>query len=256
MNLTCYIIDNEPHSLEILKSYIEKTPGLELRGSQTNPLDALNEVISSDPPDFVFLEVDMVELSGMDFAVQVAVFTKIIFTPSFPDYAVEAFEKEAFDYLLKPISYERFLKAVNKFRKYQIEKAAVQTGLEEYFFIKTETKGKVARIVTMDIFYIEAAQNYIKLKTRFGNHMAYLTMDEITEHLPSGNFICVHRSFIVNRKAIKSVEHGQVTLTDNSIIPLGRSYKEPLLAAVTELLVQSKRLGSPELPESFARLIK
>ena len=143
MNLTCYIVDDESHSIEILKSFIEKTPGLELAGSSTDPLFALNEVMVAGPPDITFLDVDMPELSGLELAGLINEYTKVVFTTSFPEYAIDAFEIDAEDYLLKPIAYERFLKSIKKVKKNMLEKSPGNDQPDDFFLIKSEIKGKM-----------------------------------------------------------------------------------------------------------------
>jgi len=241
MKLNCYIVDDEYHSIEILKAYIAKTPWLELKGASTDPVAALDQVASPDPPQITFLDVDMPELSGMEFAGMVSLYTKVIFTTSYPEYAIEAFEKEAVDYLLKPVSYERFLKSVNKVKKPALEQLGRTARELPYFYIKTDLKGKVARITTADILYIEASQNYVCIHCTSGKHLAYLTLGEIAERLPGARFYRVHRSFIINVEKIKTLEHGQVTMEDHSVLALGREYKGTLLESMKDLLVQSRR---------------
>ena len=163
MNLTCYIVDDEHHAVKILRRYIEQTEGLELVGYATNPVTGLNEVTRTDSPALTFLDVDMPELSGMEFAGLANLHTEIIFTTSFPEYAVEAFEKEAFDYLLKPISYERFLKSIKKAKKAALARQHKPVAGDDFFFITTEIKGKMVKIAISDIIYVEAAQNYVQL---------------------------------------------------------------------------------------------
>ena len=241
MYLTCYLVDDESHALEVLEEYIRRTPGLELKGSSTNPLEALGQVTSADPPQLTFLDVDMPELSGMAFAGMASLYTQIVFTTSYPEYAIEAFEKDALDYLLKPISYERFLKSVIKVRKYYLEKQGLKKLSEPYFFVKTDIKGKMVRIVAAEINFVEAAQNYVTIHMISGKHMAYLTMEEIEQHLPADRFTRIHRSFIINTGRIRAVEQGQVIMEDNNSLALGRSYKDHFLKMMKDLLLQSKR---------------
>jgi DNA-binding LytR/AlgR family response regulator len=240
MNLTCYIVDDEFHAVEILSRYVEKTPGLELVGYSSDPLYALNQV-ANDPPDVTFLDVDMPDLSGMEFAVLVNMFTKIIFTTSFPEFAIEAFDKEAFDYLLKPIGYERFLKTIMKLKRKKKENELLTNSPRQFFFIQSDVKGRMIKIFNKDILYIESAQNYIKVNTRQGNHMAYLTMGEVENYLPKEHFSRVHRGFIINNDFVKTVEHGQVIMDDETSIVLGGHYKEPFLELMKQQLIQSKR---------------
>ena len=244
IELSCYIVDDEQHAVDLLQSFIELTPGLCLKGFATDPLIALREVTSANPPDVCFVDVDMPKLSGMEFAGMVSLHTKVIFTTSYPEFAVDAFEQNAFDYLLKPIAYERFLKAVLKIKKHVLETQDKSAGNPGYFFIHTDVKGKVMKIVIDDILYVEAAQNYVRIVTTGAKHMAYLTMEEITADLPGATFIRVHRSFIINTARIRSMDHGQVTLDQQAVIPLGRAYKEPLVALMKLRLLQSARKGS------------
>jgi DNA-binding LytR/AlgR family response regulator len=241
MNLRCYVIDDEYHSVEMLIEYIEKTEGLELQGFSTNPLTALNEVTGANPPDITFLDVEMPELSGMEFAGMANLYTKIIFTTSFQEFALEAFEKEAFDFLLKPISYARFRKSVQRIQRTAMEDKAVLNEKRDFFFVKTETKGKMVKVTINDILYVEGAQNYIKIHLVSGEIMPYLTINEIEQYLPLEQFTRIHQSFIINTARIKAVEQTRVTLEDGSVLNLGRFYKDAFLEKMNGLLLKSRR---------------
>ncbi|GAA4090871.1 LytTR family DNA-binding domain-containing protein [Mucilaginibacter panaciglaebae] len=241
MNLTCYVVDDEYHSVEMLREYIEKTDGLELQGFSTNPLTALNEVTGPNPPDITFLDVEMPELSGMEFAGLVNLHTTIVFTTSFREFAVEAFEKEAFDFLLKPISYARFRSCIQRIQRNAIQKIQHKKEKRDFFFVKSETKGKMVRVVISDIIYVEGAQNYIKIHLSSGDIMPYLTINEIEQYLPMDQFSRIHQSFIINTYRIKAVEQARVILEKDIILNLGRFYKEPFLEKMNELLLKSRR---------------
>lgn len=241
MNLKCYVIDDEYHSVEMLIEYIEKTEGLELQGFSTNPLTALNEVTGANPPDITFLDVEMPELSGMEFAGMANLYTKIIFTTSFQEFALEAFEKEAFDFLLKPIGYARFRKSVQRIQRTAMEVKSVQNEKRDFFFVKTETKGKMVKVTINDILYVEGAQNYIKIHLVSGEIMPYLTINEIEQYLPLEQFTRIHQSFIINTARIKAVEQTRVTLEDGSVLNLGRFYKDAFLEKMNGLLLKSRR---------------
>jgi DNA-binding LytR/AlgR family response regulator len=241
MNLRCYVIDDEYHSVEMLMEYIAKTEGLELQGFSTNPLTALNEVTGANPPDITFLDVEMPELSGMEFAGMANLYTKIIFTTSFQEFALEAFEKEAFDFLLKPISYARFRKSVQRIQRTAMEVKSVQNEKRDFFFVKTETKGKMVKVTINDILYVEGAQNYIKIHLVSGEIMPYLTINEIEQYLPLEQFTRIHQSFIINTARIKAVEQTRVTLEDGSVLNLGRFYKDAFLEKMNGLLLKSRR---------------
>lgn len=225
----------------MLIEYIEKTDGLELQGFSTNPLTALNEVTGVNPPDITFLDVEMPELSGMEFAGLANLHTTIIFTTSFPEFALEAFEKEAFDYLLKPISYARFRKCIQHIMRVNTVAKPSQPEKRDSFFVKSEIRGKMTKVIINDILYIEGAQNYVKIHLTSGELMPYLTINETEEYLPIGQFSRIHQSFIINNDRIKSVEQTRVTLENNINLNLGRYYKDAFLEKMNELLLKSKR---------------
>ncbi|WP_428331592.1 LytR/AlgR family response regulator transcription factor [Mucilaginibacter sp.] len=225
MNYTCYIIDDENHALELLRDYIEKTPGLTLAGTATNPLVALQEIAALRPA-LAFVDVDMPEMSGMQVAELINKYLKVVFTTSFRDYALEAFEKEAADYLLKPISYEKFLKCIQKIRSQSATVSTAERTERATFFIKTGTKGKLLQIDLNEIIYVAAASNYIDIYTTGQQIVAYLTLRELLEILPAAGFSQIHRSYIVNHAFIHSLEVGQVRMCNQAELPIGRSYRE------------------------------
>ena len=240
MNITCYLIDDEYHALEILKEYTEQTYGLEILGFSTDPQVALHEVALVKKPDVIFLDIDMQDLSGLHFAEMVSMTTLVIFTTSYPEYAVEAFNKEAFDYLLKPITYERYLKSINKLRKNFSDRGS-EKGKTDSIFIKTNEKGKIVRIDLLQILYIEALLNYVTIYLRSEKHIAYFTMNELEELLPKEDFSRVHKSFIVRNNAIISIQQNQIRVTKEQLIPLGRTYRENFIAQLQDILFRSKR---------------
>ncbi|MFI5163338.1 MAG: LytR/AlgR family response regulator transcription factor [Sphingobacteriales bacterium] len=241
MNLTCYVIDDEYHSVELLIAYIEQTDGLELHGFSTNPLQALNEVTGIDPPDITFLDVEMPELSGIEFAGLVNLHTTIIFTTSFREFALEAFEKEAFDFLLKPISYARFRKCIQRVQRNVSTRSQADQEGRDFFFVKSEIKGRMLKVTISDIVYIEGAQNYIKIHLNAGYIMPYLTVCEIEQFLPDARFSRIHQSYIINNTRIKAVEHARLTLDNNTTLPIGRHYKDGFLEKMNAFLLKSKR---------------
>jgi len=237
MNLSCYIVDDELHAIEVLKTFIAQTPGLELAGYHTDPKAAILEVTGPPSPRITFLDVDMPGLSGMEFAAIASAYTTIIFTTSYPEYALEAFEKDAADYLLKPIRYERFLRAIAKLQRY-LDVPPVSAGK---FYITSEIKGKMIRIVLEDIYYLESADNYVIIHFASTRQMAYLTMEEVLARLPKPLFVRVHRRFTVNTDKIKTVELNQLTLDNKVSVPMGRVYKWAIMNELNELLLRTKR---------------
>jgi DNA-binding LytR/AlgR family response regulator len=242
MNFTCYVIDDESDAVALLREYIEQTPGLELIGSSQNPLVALAELTSRDAPDITFIDVDMRQLSGLELAGMVNLYTSVVFTTAFPEYALQAFEKEAFDYLLKPINYERFLKCIQKAKR-KIKKGAIgdEIGKDNFFNIKSEIKGRMVKIRFDEVIYIEGAVNYIQIHTTEGKHMTYLTMREIERHLPKQTFARIHRSFIVNINYVKVTERAQLRLENGESLIMGDHYKQKFLDFMDARLVKTDR---------------
>ncbi len=244
MSIRCCIVDNEEHALDVIRKYVLRTPGLELVATETNPLLALNKITNKDIiADITFLDIDMPELSGMELAELIGSYTKIIFSTAFSEYAVKAFDKDAIDYLLKPVSYERFLKAVNKAKETLRPEHTGHNSLSaDHFFIQSEGKGKLIRINYGDIIYIESAQNYIRIHLDNAVYLTYLTMKEIEEILPANQFKRVHKSFIVSLSKVTSLEAGMLHLSDGSAVSLGQSYRKEMLETINPVLVKSKRL--------------
>lgn len=242
--MKCFAVDDEAHALEVLSRYIQKTPGLNLIGSEVNPLVALDAITEGRVrPDITFVDVDMPQLSGVELAELINTYTTVVFTTAYPDYAFQAFEKNAVDFLLKPISYERFLKTISKVKEKLVRSSTAKGNQEEkdYFFVKSEVKGKMVRVDTDEIDYIEALQNYVKIHTSEGILTTYLTMKEVEEHLPESKFSRVHKSFIVNNAKVKALEGNQILLDNKSVIALGANYRFAFLETINAKLVKSKR---------------
>src|ERR1700735_4410685 len=182
---TCYIIDDEEHAIDTLVGYVDRYPGLNLVGSNINPVKAIDEIINTGSDiDIVFLDVDMPELSGLDVADIISPHSLVIFTTAFPNYAVQAFEKNGADFLLKPISFERFTKSVTKVQNLiRSQKAADHPAEEEYFFINPGTKGKVVQLRYSDIQYIEGLKNYVMIYTADNKYITYLSIQEIEKSI-------------------------------------------------------------------------
>jgi DNA-binding LytR/AlgR family response regulator len=242
MNFTCYIVDDEADAVALLTEYIDRTPGLELVGSSQNPLEALDVLTSKNAPDITFLDVDMRQLSGMELAGMVNLYTSVVFTTAFPEYALQAFENEAFDYLLKPIDYKRFAKCIQKAKR-KIKKGPEADIVEQndFFNIKSEIKGRMVKIRFDEVMFIEGAVNYIQIHTTEEKHMTYLTMREIERHLPTQLFARIHRSFIVNINFVKVIERARLKLENGESLVMGDHYKQKFLEFMDERLVKTDR---------------
>jgi DNA-binding LytR/AlgR family response regulator len=242
MSITCYVVDDEPGAIALMKEYIEQTPGLVLVGTSLNPVEALNALTGENAPDITFIDVDMRLLSGLDLAGMVNLYTTVVFTTAFPEYALQAFEKEAFDFLLKPITYDRFIKCITHARRKR--KQAVKNDYpirQDFFNIKSEIKGRMVKIKFDEVVYVEGAVNYIQIHTTGGNHMTYLTMKEIEHNLPKPLFARIHRSFIINVNYVKVIERSQIRMENGDVLTLGDYYKTRFLDLMDEHLITTER---------------
>lgn len=243
MILKCYVVDDESHAISVLKRYIDKTPDLMFIGSNENPLEAWNKIESNQVlPDLLFLDVDMPQLPGIELAELVKSKTHIIFTTAYPDYALQAYETDAIDYLVKPITYERFLRSIGKVKLILNSKSSTVVTDEDEFYIKSEIKGKMIKIKFDELVYIEAKGNYLQIKAGSDVHFVYLTLKELEEKLPEKIFIRIHKSFIINQKKIKAIEGNTAFMEGDHQIMIGSKYKANLLSIINPKLLISKRL--------------
>lgn len=225
--IRCIIVDDEPLAIEILQEYIKKVPWLVLVGSVDSGLGAI-DYLNSNSVDLIFLDIQMPDLSG----IQVAELTKdkcdIIFTTAYHEYAVEGFELAAKDYLLKPISFERFLKSVQRLKQSKVEKASKTT---DYIFVKVEYTIKKIRLD--EILYIEGMKDYLRIVTTEEKVMTLQSFSRLIPALPSNAFVRVHKSYVVSLDAIDSVERSKVKIGDQ-FIPISETYKDAFLAMVKD----------------------
>jgi two-component system LytT family response regulator len=244
MSLSIYIIDDEFHAKEILTSYVRKTPGLVLQGAATDPLEALDE-LRNDPPALTFLDVDMPGLSGLEMARLLHGKTRIVFTTSFRDFGPEAFELAVSDYLLKPVSYERFLSSVRKVESLLEQEDERRDAGQAALYVKTGIKGHLTRLVSTEILFVKSDRNYVDIQMKDQVITAYLTLSDLEEKLPRRQFCRVHRSYLVNLEQIRAIEPGRIRLITGQAIELGRSYKEALLQRLNGQLLSGYRNGTP-----------
>lgn len=229
MILKCLIVDDEPLSLDVLEKYIHDMPGLELVGRCLDAFEAM-EALKSHEVDVVFLDINMPKLSGINMVKSMDVLPQIIFTTAYPEYAVEGFELDVLDYLVKPISFERFVKAVGKAQKTldaQAEKTA--TALQSFLMIKSNKK--LFKVQFMDIKYIQSMGDFIKVFTKEKVFISSDTLKNIITQLPKSEFIRIHKSYVISLNAFKYIEGNQVIIGDETL-PIGLTYKDALLKAL------------------------
>lgn len=239
--VTCYVIDDEPHAIKSLVAYINRTPVLQLTGSSEDPLYALSVFQEQNTyPDITFLDIEMPQLSGIELGGMLKDKTAVVFTTAHPNFAVAAFELDISDYLLKPISFERFLKCVTKVSDRIIEKRKSHTA-DNFFYIQTETKGKLIKLHFDELIYLQSQKNYLSIATKTKKHLTYLTLSEIEQRLPPG-FLRVSKSFIVNTDKISRMEGDELFLEDEqNAITIGSSYKEAFSAFMKNHIIKTKR---------------
>lgn len=223
--LKCIVVDDEPLALGLIVSYVKKTPFLEYVEEFDNPIDAM-EFLENNTVDLIFLDIHMPNLSGIEFAHILKVSTKIIFTTAYDQYALDGFKLDAIDYLLKPVSYEVFLKAALKAKRYFTPRESVGKEAEgkDHFFIKADYQ--VKRINYSDILYFEGLKDYVKLYLINSDKpiVFYSTMKALESKLPQDQFMRVHRSYIVALNKIKTIERDRI-IFGNEYIPISKQFK-------------------------------
>jgi two-component system LytT family response regulator len=222
MKIRCIAIDDEPLALQQIGGYIRKTPFLELTGLFESAFQAL-DFLASNQVDLMFLDINMPDFNGLDFAKSLTNKPKIILTTAYSEYALEGFRIDALDYLLKPIPYPVFLKSVNKAKEWFSVKT--ENEPEPELFVKSE--GKIVKIRIADILYVESANEYIRINLDNKDVVTTLKrLKEFEEELPAERFLRIHRSFIVHTGKIKAVERFKVILNNNQTVPVGELYRE------------------------------
>lgn len=218
----CIIVDDEFLAISLLSRYVEKIPFLELVFTSENPISAM-EFLQNNEADLIFLDIQMPELSGINFMKIVGDKLKYILTTAYSEYALEGYEHNVIDYLLKPISFERFEKSVVKAK----ERFTLNGDQEKsYFFVKSS--GQQHKILFQEILYIESIKDYVNIKTENQEYIVLETLKSLENQLPN-SFLRIHKSFILNTNHIKSITTKSVFLQSNQEIPIGESYKMNLL---------------------------
>lgn len=242
MMIRCLALDDEAYAADIIANYIKKTPFLTLVGTTTNPFDALT-MVQEGKVDLMFLDIQMPELSGIQFLKICGNSCKVILTTAYSEFALAGFDLDVVDYLLKPIPYERFYKAALKAqqlllstrREADTDEKAIPMNIAntEFIFIKGETKNKFIKINYKEILYIEGLKNYVSIYTANQRIITYQTLRELEEILPRPPFYRVHRSYIVSTEHIKMIDGNQMSIADQSI-PIGETYREDFFKLIRD----------------------
>ncbi len=230
MVINCIIIDDEPLARKGLGEYISDIEFLNLVGAFENPLLAIN-LLTQSQVHLMFLDIQMPKITGLDFLKSMQHHPPVIFTTAYPQFALDGFDLNALDYLVKPISFKRFLKAASKAKEYyevRLKNSHVENTnqLSDHFFIKADNK--LIKILFNDVMYIEALQNYVNIYTTDGKYISYLTFKSVEEYLPADQFIKVHKSYIIALSKVNSIEANEIQVGKYKI-PISRNLKDEVM---------------------------
>jgi two-component system LytT family response regulator len=237
--INCIIVDDEQHAIDILEHYIKQTPQLNLAGSYTNPIEAL-QFCSQQAVDLIFLDIQMPEISGIDFIKTLRGKSKVILTTAYSEFALEGYELYVVDYLMKPMRLPRFLAAVQKaIEQMNVKENRPVSADDDYIFVKTETKGKLLKIMLAEIDYIEAMKNYVVIYRGGQKTFVYTSMKELEERLPAKQFIRIHKSYIIPISRITGIEGNMIRLKNvSNEILIGENYKAALMELIKGRMIQ------------------
>ncbi|WAC15364.1 LytR/AlgR family response regulator transcription factor [Dyadobacter pollutisoli] len=230
MAIRCFVLDDEPLASDLLTDYISRLPDLELVGVSNSPSQALT-ILQQTQIDVIFLDIQMPRLSGFDLLRPLGYRPKVVFTTAFREYALESYEFDVLDFLVKPISFERFLQSVGKIYRFSQNSIAPQevTALpkasKEYQYFKVDKE--MVKLFLDDILWIESLKDYVRVHTTTGPLVSYLRISYLEEKLPPDRFVRIHKSFIVSLDHIQAVSATYIRV-DNEEIPIGRIYKAKL----------------------------
>ena len=238
--LSCIIVDDEPVARKILQEFTEQTPFLDLLGKFESAMKA-EEFLNDNQTDLIFLDIEMPKVSGLQMLKRINTESMVILTTAFPQYALDGYELDIIDYLLKPFALHRFLKAVQKAKDFYEMKTlpkAFGTGntpRPSYIFIKSDKR--IEKVELCDILYAEVLGNYVTIHTERKKIIAYLTMKSLESQLSPGDFIKIHQSFLVNRSKIESVEGNDLRVGAKSL-PISRNYRDSVTNLINQRLLK------------------
>jgi DNA-binding LytR/AlgR family response regulator len=226
--LKCVIVEDEPLAKECIAGYIGKVDYLKLVGEVNNPLE-LTQLLNEQPADLIFLDIQTPILNGIDYLKMTPNPPMVIITTAYPNFALEGFQLDVIDFLLKPVTFDRFFKAVNKANDYHNLLNTTAPKSEDYFFIKCDSKYE--RIYFKDILYVQALENYVNIYTSKKKYLTLLNLKSVEENLEKQSFIKVHKSYIVSIDKIDAIENNDI-LIQNSRIPVSRNFRDEVIERV------------------------
>jgi len=229
MTINCIIIDDEPLARKGLREYITEIDFLHLSGEFENPVKALN-ILTAGSIQLLFLDIQMPAITGLEFFKMLPHPLPVIFTTAYPQYALDGFDLNALDYLVKPVSFDRFLKAALKAKEHyelrEQNKSDNTATITDHFFIKSDNK--LVKIAFNEILFIEALQNYVNIYTEDNKYITYLTFKSVEEYLPPEYFLKIHKSYIISLEKVNSIEGNEIKI-GNHAIPVSRNLKDDVM---------------------------
>ena len=232
MKLKCIIVDDEPPATRILENYIGKVSFLEKTAIFNDALKAL-EFLNTHSVDVIFLDIQMPQLTGLQLSRIISKEIKVIFTTAYPDFALEGFELNAVDYLLKPIAFERFYQAVSKLNGDSKTEVISNNNSADFIFIKTDGKNKFIKLFLDEILYVESLQNYVCIHTGNQQIITHSSLKNVVESLREKGFVQIHKSYVVALKHIESTDNFSV-FTKGKELPIGATFKDAFFEKIEE----------------------
>lgn len=233
--LNCLIVDDEPIARKVIGQFADQVPFLEVRG-QYESVSSLEAALQKEKIDLIFLDIQMPKRSGIEYLRNASDKPLIIITTAYPNYALDGFELDVIDYLLKPIAFSRFLKAVHKAKEYRESTTSpIPEQIADYLFVRSDKR--IERLKYVDILYFEALGNYVIIHTETKKIVSYLTMKGLESQLPQGSFLKIHQSFLVAIGRIDALEGNIVRIGDKQL-PISRNYRTELFKRIEERMLK------------------
>lgn len=243
MKIKCLIVDDEPLAVKIIEKHLEKFEKYEIVKTCNNPIDAF-DVLSKEHIDLIFLDINMPKLNGIEFIKNLNKPPLIIITSAYREYAVECFELNVIDYLVKPIYLQRLMKALNKISRLMLQKGTSEigstklyskVGSQDHFFVKVNKK--MVKIYFKDILYIESLKDYVSIKTIYDDYVTHYNLLAMTKLIPKQDFMRIHRSYTISLHKVEAID-GNCVQIENKMIPIGRNYVKEVKAKILNGCVQ------------------
>jgi len=233
--LRCVIVDDEPVARKVIREFIGQVPFLSLCG-QFEDVQKTDEFLRREHADLLFLDIEMPEYNGLDYLKTSSVSPMVILTTAFPNYALEGYELDIVDYLLKPIAFHRFLKAVQKAREYQeLKHTALQTISSEFLFVRTDKR--IEKIELAQLVFVESLGNYVAIHTTTKKTVAHLTLKSLESQLPTMGFVKIHQSYLIALNKVDAVEGNSIRIGERSL-PVARNYRQKVMDQIEQRLLR------------------